>query len=62
MQVQNLVTKVKKALDRRESFDCDSQQFEDADQAINKLLLHLATPEDIEEFNRIFNKTNYAGK
>ena len=59
--IQAIVAKVKKALDHRESFDCDSQEFEKADEAINEILYSIKS-EDITEFSRLFNKTNHRGK
>ena len=59
--VQEIVAKVKKALDHRESFHCDSQEFEEADKAVNEILYSIKT-EDIAEFNKLFNETNHRGK
>lgn len=59
--VQEIVAKVKEALDHRESFDCDSQEFEKADEAVNEILYSIK-PEDIAEFNKLFNETNHRGK
>ncbi len=51
--IQEIVKQVKAALDHRESFQCDSEEYEKANEAVNKILFSLKS-EDLPEFNRLF--------
>lgn len=55
MDIQKLTAKVVEAVKARETYHCDSTEYDKADEVANELIAQVQS-EDIKEFNRLYNQ------
>ena len=55
MDIQQLTAKVVEAVKTRETYHCDSTEYEEADKKVY-CLINQIPGKDLEEFNKLFNQ------
>lgn len=55
MSIEELTAEIIEAVKTRETFPCDSNEYEQADERVNELIFSIKT-EDIPAFNKLYNQ------